>query len=92
MKLRTGKLPWEKILKKYDSEEFGPKLKRELTESKRSPVEEICRGTCRELEIFLDDVRGLGFYERPDYDVYYELFEKALNRRGYTINSPLMLC
>ena len=87
IKLHTGRLPWEEII---DKGELNPELKIRVADSKRGPVKEVCRGTFRELEIFLKDVRKLHFREKPDYDEYYGLFKKALKRLGYDSNSSLL--
>ena len=90
IKLRTGRLPWEEILDNYDKGELDSRLVRKVADSKRGPVEEVCRGTFTELEIFLKEVRKLHFREKPDYEEYYALFERALKRLGCESSSSLL--
>ena len=90
IKLRTGRLPWEQTIDTYKKGVLDSELRRIVADSKRGPVEEVCRGTFRELEIYLKEVRKLHFREKPEYNEYYGLFEKALKRLGYDSNSSLL--
>ena len=88
VRLNTGKLPWDAILK--DQTRSKKEMMREVVRSKRQEAGEICRGTCREFAVFLERVRSLGFSEKPDYDGYCEMFEKLLKRKGFNADSPFV--
>ena len=88
VRLNTGKLPWDSILK--DQTKSKKEMMREVLKSKRQEAGEICRGTCREFAVFLERVRALGYSEKPDYDGYCDMFEKLLNRKGVDADSPFV--
>ena len=88
VRLNSGKLPWDTVLK--DETKDKKAMLKETIKCKRLPASEICEGTCKEFEIFLDEVRSLGFYEKPAYDKYYKMFEKLLNQRGVKADSEFV--
>ena len=79
VELLTGELPWDKILENNEAS-MDEKYKL-LIEFKNKPAEEICKGTCEEFEVFLREVRGLKFDQKPKYDKYYMMFEKLLDKK-----------
>ena len=77
VKIRTGKLPWDKVIKSKDN--FWKK-REPVIALKNQPAEVICEGMSGEFATFLRDVKSLSFDEEPKYDEYYSMFEKLLNR------------
>ena len=77
VKIRTGKLPWDELIKSVDSwrEYQGPVIR-----LKNQRAEVICKGMSGEFATFLRDVKSLSFDEEPKYDDYYSMFEKLLKR------------
>lgn len=78
--LLKGKLPWQGITgdthkKKYD-----------LIKEKKigTPVDVLCQGIPSEFSTYINEVRKLGFEERPDYSAYRKLFRDLLIHEGYT--------
>ena len=87
IKLRTGKLPWDDIVR---NEAMDEKEKRKpLKEQRKKSSKEICAGMSREFVIFLDEVRRLPFEQKPEYDKYCRMFEKLLNERGFEANGRI---
>ena len=87
IRLRRGKLPWDELLR---DKEMCKKAKRvKLVESKSASAESICEGLSGEFVTFLDEVRSLGFSEKPDYDKYHKMFEKLLLEKGFDANETI---
>ena len=87
VKLRSGKLPWDALLRN----KMIPENKRteKLLGYKSVPAKYICVGMEDEFKLFLDEVRKLGFTEKPDYDKYHKRFEKLLNEVGSKADEPI---
>ena len=47
-----------------------------MIKCKEKSAEEICTGMPKEFADFLQEVRNLKFDQKPEYDKYYEMFEK----------------
>ena len=76
VKIRTGKLPWDKVVNSKDS--VGKK-REPVVALKSQRAEIICEGMRGEFATFLRDVRSLSFDEDPRYDEYHCMFENLLN-------------
>ena len=76
IKLATGKLPWEEILrdKVMVNMEIMEIIKIMIEEKKQSS-KDICDGMPEEFVNFLDEVRSLKFDQKPQYDKYYKMFK-----------------
>ena len=75
VKLRTGKLPWDDVLNEKNVGDL--EMERSLMECRIKPAKAICKGMRKEFVTFLDEVRKLGFCQRPDYSEYYDMFKKV---------------
>ena len=79
IQLRTGKLPWDNILR--NTKICYKEQTKLLVEAKSKPAEEIRGEKCKEFVFFLNEVRNQTFTEKPDYYKYYQMFRKILNER-----------
>lgn len=80
IKLRSGRLPWTYIYNKKLS--FDLKNEEVIKEKKKS-AEVICQGIEKEFQMFLEDVRKLGFSEKPPYSKYIDLFFRLLGEEVF---------
>ena len=88
VKLRTGKLPWDSLVNQTGMDK--KEQRKRIVECKRISAREICKDVRIEFLMFLREVRSLSFDEKPDYDMYYKMFEKLLNDQGFKADSPLI--
>ena len=66
-----GRLPWQG-LRNISKEERNRKI---LEKKKSISSQELCNGCPKELEIFFDYIKNLGFTEVPDYDYLRQLLK-----------------
>ena len=77
-----GKLPWQGI----EIEQRQTKYQL-IGEKKQSiPTSVLCEGLPKEFQLFLDEVRALGFDQKPHYAHYRALFRELFIRKGFQYN------
>ncbi|KAK5641040.1 hypothetical protein RI129_009587 [Pyrocoelia pectoralis] len=75
-----GSLPWQGLKADTLKERY-----QKIGDTKRStPVELLCEGHPEEIATYLRYVKGLDFFETPDYDYLRKLFTELFEKRGYT--------
>lgn len=77
-----GRLPWQG--QKAENQKQKNKLIADVKCT--TPVEQLCSELPKEFQIFLEDVRKLGFQDTPNYAYYRELFRKLFIKEGYTFD------
>lgn len=74
-----GTLPWAGL-----RENTITRMERKVRRLKQhTPIEEICAGVPREFQVFLQEVRKLGYDEEPKYAQYREMFMKLFRSCGF---------
>lgn len=74
-----GSLPWQGLKADTLKERY-----QKIGDTKRStPIETLCQGYPEEFAKYLRYVRGLDFFEAPDYTKYRKLFEDLMKSRGW---------
>ena len=81
-----GKLPWQGLHVPPDE-----RVKAIGEVKKQTPPEQLCEGLEPEFRELLLYVRGLDYYDAPNYDYLRELLEAALSRKGVSVDGPLDL-
>ncbi|EAY00919.1 CK1 family protein kinase [Trichomonas vaginalis G3] len=77
-----GRLPWQG--QKAESQKQKNKLIAEVKCT--TPIEELCSDLPKEFSIFLEEVRKLGFQDKPDYEMYRELFRNLFIQEGFVFD------
>jgi len=74
-----GGLPWQGINAKNRQEKYEMigEFKRKIS------IEELCQGIPIEFLRFLEEIRRLGFEEKPHYTVYKQLFKNLFIKEGF---------
>lgn len=55
-----------------------------IGDTKRStPIEVLCQGHPEEFAKYLKYVRGLDFFDRPDYEKYRKMFQDLMKTKGW---------
>jgi len=76
MYLLRGSLPWQGLKANSNKEKYE-----KIGEKKQSVrISDLCNGFPRELQQYIEYVRGLGFEETPDYQYLRNLFELVLKQ------------
>lgn len=74
-----GSLPWQGLKADTLKERY-----QKIGDTKRStPIEVLCQGHPEEFAKYLKYVRGLDFFDRPDYEKYRKMFQDLLKVKGW---------
>lgn len=74
-----GSLPWQGLKADTLKERY-----QKIGDTKRStPIEVLCQGHPEEFAKYLKYVRGLDFFDRPDYEKYRKMFQDLLKAKGW---------
>lgn len=74
-----GSLPWQGLKADTLKERY-----QKIGDTKRStPIEVLCQGHPDEFAKYLKYVRGLDFFDRPDYEKYRKMFQDLLKAKGW---------
>lgn len=74
-----GSLPWQGLKADTLKERY-----QKIGDTKRStPIEVLCQGHPDEFAKYLKYVRGLDFFDRPDYEKYRKMFQDLLKTKGW---------
>jgi len=74
-----GSLPWQGLKADTLKERY-----QKIGDTKRStPIEVLCQGHPEEFAKYLKYVRGLDFFDRPDYEKYRKMFQDLLKTKGW---------
>ena len=74
-----GSLPWQGLKADTLKERY-----QKIGETKRNtPIEVLCQGYPDEFAKYLKSVRGLDFFEKPDYEKYRKSFLDLMKARGW---------
>lgn len=74
-----GSLPWQGLKADTLKERY-----QKIGDTKRStPIEVLCQGHPEEFAKYLKYVRGLDFFDRPDYEKYRKMFQDLLKSKGW---------
>ncbi|CAF0794215.1 unnamed protein product [Brachionus calyciflorus] len=74
-----GSLPWQGLKADTLKERY-----QKIGDTKRStPIEVLCQGHPEEFSRYLKYVRGLDFFDKPDYDKYRRMFQDLMKARGW---------
>jgi casein kinase 1 gamma len=74
-----GSLPWQGLKADTLKERY-----QKIGETKRNtPIEVLCQGYPDEFAKYLKAVRGLDFFEKPDYEKYRKTFLDLMKARGW---------
>jgi serine/threonine protein kinase len=77
-----GRLPWQG-LRHTNKEERNRKI---LEKKKNISSQELCSGCPKELEIFIDYIKNLGFTEVPDYDYLRQLIKIIMTKNNMSLD------
>jgi serine/threonine protein kinase len=77
-----GRLPWQG-LRHTNKEERNRKI---LEKKKNISSQELCSGCPKELEIFIDYIKNLGFTEVPDYDYLRQLIKIIMAKNNMSLD------
>jgi len=74
-----GSLPWQGLKADTLKERY-----QKIGDTKRStPIEVLCQGHPEEFAKYLKYVRGLDFFDRPDYEKYRKMFQDLMKTKGW---------
>lgn len=74
-----GSLPWQGLKADTLKERY-----QKIGDTKRStPIEVLCQGHPEEFAKYLKYVRGLDFFDKPDYEKYRKMFQDLMKSRGW---------
>ena len=74
-----GSLPWQGLKADTLKERY-----QKIGDTKRStPIEVLCQGHPEEFAKYLKYVRGLDFFDRPDYEKYRKMFQDLMKSKGW---------
>jgi len=74
-----GSLPWQGLKADTLKERY-----QKIGDTKRStPIEVLCQGHPEEFAKYLKYVRGLDFFDRPDYEKYRKMFQDLMKAKGW---------
>ena len=74
-----GSLPWQGLKADTLKERY-----QKIGDTKRStPIEILCQGYPDEFAKYLKYVRGLDFFDKPDYDKYRKMFHDLMKSKGW---------
>lgn len=74
-----GSLPWQGLKADTLKERY-----QKIGDTKRStPIEVLCQGHPDEFAKYLKYVRGLDFFDKPDYEKYRKMFQDLLKTKGW---------
>jgi len=74
-----GSLPWQGLKADTLKERY-----QKIGDTKRStPIEVLCQGHPEEFAKYLKYVRGLDFFDRPDYEKYRKMFQDLLKSKNW---------
>jgi len=74
-----GSLPWQGLKADTLKERY-----QKIGDTKRStPIDVLCQGYPDEFAKYLKLVRGLDFFERPDYDKYRKMFQDLMKTKNW---------
>jgi len=74
-----GSLPWQGLKADTLKERY-----QKIGDTKRStPIDVLCQGYPDEFSKYLKLVRGLDFFERPDYDKYRKMFQDLMKTKSW---------
>lgn len=75
-----GQLPWQGLKAATNKQKYE-----KIGQTKQNvAVKELCEGFPEEFSTYLYYARGLQFEEEPDYEYLIDLFDKVMQRFGYT--------
>ena len=77
-----GRLPWQG-LRHLSKDDRNRKI---LEKKKNTSSQELCHGCPKELEIFVDYIKNLGFTEVPDYDYLRQLLKIIMAKNNMNID------
>ena len=77
-----GRLPWQG-LRHISKEERNRRI---LEKKKNISSQELCSGCPKELEIFIDYIKNLGFTEVPDYDYLRQILKNILEKNNMSLD------
>ncbi|XP_072574133.1 casein kinase I isoform X11 [Paramormyrops kingsleyae] len=77
-----GSLPWQGLKADTLKERY-----QKIGDTKRNtPIEVLCESFPEEMATYLQYVRRLDFFEKPDYEYLRKLFTELFERKGYTFD------
>ena len=78
-----GHLPWDGVQAETDQ---GRNTL--IMDKKRSvSIDELCGGQPREISVYMEHVRSLGFKDRPNYSYLRKIFRSLFVRRGFEFDN-----
>ncbi|ESO07957.1 hypothetical protein HELRODRAFT_149935, partial [Helobdella robusta] len=77
-----GSLPWQGLKTETLKERY-----QKIGETKRiTPIASLCQGHPEEFKIYLENARGLGFAEKPNYEYFRNLFRGLMKKNGWDVD------
>ncbi len=77
-----GRLPWQGIKVQNKEERYAKILKKK----KNTTTKELCMGLPKELELFVDYTKKLGFEEVPDYNYLRQLLKNIITKNKICVD------
>ena len=77
-----GRLPWQGF-RHINKEERNRRI---LETKKKISSEELCSGCPKELEVFIDYIKHLGFTEVPDYDYLRQILKNIMEKNNLNLD------
>merc|ERR1712039_401700 len=68
-----GKLPWSGL----DAKSMEEKYRKIMEKKEETHLNELCKGFPTQFHAYLDYARNLGYQEKPDYDMIFELWRSC---------------